>query len=222
MMNRVVERMVEDALNCTGIENILNAEKSVDLFSENFMRELDSFKMPITKFNALLKLVKKNILAYGRSNKVQSVEFDKRLKKIVDTYNSRDKLVFVNEVVEDFVNELTEKLIQLWKEMEDDKKSFKKLGITYEEKVFFDILISVRDEHKFPYAEEKCLALSKEIRKLVTDKSKFPDWANRTDIKAQLESELAVLLYKHDYPPEWDEEVFAKIMEQTENFKRKN
>ena len=222
MMNRVVEKMVEDALNCTGIENILNAEKSVDLFSENFMRELDSFKMPITKFNALLKLVKKNIIAYGRSNKVKSVEFEKRLKKIVDTYNSRDKLVFVNEVVEDFVNKLTEKLIKLWQEMEDDKKSFEKLGITYEEKVFFDILISVRDAHKFPYAEEKCLSLSKAIKKLVTDKSKFPDWANRTDIKAQLESELAVLLYKHGYPPEWDEEVFTKIMEQTENFKRKN
>ena len=85
------------------------------------------------------------------------------------------------------------------------------MGITYEEKVFFDILISVRDAHKFPYAEEKCLALSKEIQKLVTDKSKFPDWSNRTDIKAQLESDLAVLLYKHGYPPEWNKRKVSNV-----------
>ncbi|MBR3746831.1 MAG: type I restriction endonuclease subunit R, partial [Selenomonadaceae bacterium] len=83
IMNRVVEKMVEEALNCTGIENIVSDEKSVDLFSEVFRKELDEFKMPITKFNALLKLAKKNIAAYGRTNKIKSIEFDKRLKKIV-------------------------------------------------------------------------------------------------------------------------------------------
>lgn len=222
IMNRVVEKMVEEALKCTGIENIVGDYKSVDIFSENFLRELDAFKMPVTKFNALLKLVKKNIAAYGRSNKVKAIEFDKKLKKIVDDYNRRDKLVFVNEVVDDFVDQLSNKLIQLLRDLEDDKKSFEKLGITYKEKVFFDILIAVRDDHGFPYAEEKCLTLAKEIKLLIDDKSKFTDWANRTDIKAQLESDLAVLLYEHGYPPEWDDEVFTKIMEQTENFKKYN
>ena len=222
IMNRAVEKMVEDALNCTGIENIVGDEKSLNLFSEDFLRELDAFKMPITKFNALLKLVKKNIAAYGHSNKVKAVEFNTRLKKIVDEYNSRDKLVFVNEVVGDFVNELSDKLIHLLHDLESDKTSFQKLGITYEEKIFFDILIAVRDSHGFPYAEEKCITLAKEIQKLVTDKSKFADWSNRTDTKAQLESDLAVLLYKHGYPPEWDDEVFEKIMEQTTNFKSHN
>ena len=219
IMNRVVEKMVEEALKCTGIENIVGEEKSVDIFSEDFLRELDAFKMPITKFNALLKLVKKNIATYGRNNKVKAIEFDRRLKKIVDNYNSRDKLVFVNEVVGDFVDKLSEKLLQLLQDLEDDKKSFKRLGITYEEKVFFDILIAVRDDHVFPYSEEKCLALAKEIKRLVDNKSKFADWANRINIKAQLESDLAVLLYKYGYPPEWNEELFAKIMEQVNNLK---
>ena len=31
---------------------------------------------------------------------------------------------------------------------------------------------------------------------------------------------LTVLLYKNGYPPEWDEEVFEKVMEQAENFKK--
>ena len=217
IMNRVVEKMVEEALNCTGIKNIVSDEKAVDLFSEDFLRELNAFKMPVTKFNALLKLAKKNIAAYGRSNKIKSIEFDKRLKKIVDEYNSRDKLVFVNEVVSDFVDQLSDKLIELLQDIEGDKKSFERLG---EEKIFFDILVAVRESHAFPYADEKCLALAKEIKKLVDSKSRFTDWTNRSDIKAQLESDLTVILYKHDYPPEWDKEVFEKIIEQTENFRR--
>jgi type I restriction enzyme R subunit len=54
VMNRVVEEMVQQAITCTGIENIVNADKSVDLFDDAFMKQLDTIKMPITKFNALL------------------------------------------------------------------------------------------------------------------------------------------------------------------------
>jgi type I restriction enzyme R subunit len=219
IMNCVVEKMVEEALACTGIENIVGDKKSVDLFSEDFLNELNSLQMPITKFNALLKLVKKNIVAYEHSNKVKSTEFDKRLKKIVEEYNSRDKFVFVKEIVENFVDKLSDKLILLWKDIEADKKSFERLGINYEEKIFFDILIAVRDIHSFPYTEEKCLVLAREIKKLIDEKSKFADWANRSDIKADLESKLVMLLYKNDYPIEWGEEVFVKIMEQMDNLK---
>ena len=60
-MNRVVEEMVKKAITCTGIENIVDDHKSVDLFSDDFLAELDTVKMPITKFNALLKLLRKAI-----------------------------------------------------------------------------------------------------------------------------------------------------------------
>ena len=101
-------------------------------------------------------------------------------------------MVFTSEVVADFVNDLSNKLIHILRDLQNDKASFEKLGITFEEKAFFDILVEVRDDHGFPYA------------------------------KNQLNMELTILLYKNDYPPEWDEEVFEKVMEQTENFKRCN
>lgn len=50
-------------------------------------------KLPITKFNALLKLLRRAIADYGRTNKVKAIEFDERLRQVVDEYNSRDKLV---------------------------------------------------------------------------------------------------------------------------------
>lgn len=220
IMNRVVEDMVRDAITCTGIENIVDEHKQVDLFSEDFLNELQAVKMPITRFNALLKLLRKAITAYGRTNKVKAMAFDERLRQVVDTYNSRDKLVFTSEVVADFVNGLSDQLMQILKELQDDKSSFEKLGITYEEKAFFDILVKVRDDHGFPYEDKKCLVLAKKIKELVDDKAQFADWSTRDDIKNQLNMDLTVLLYKNGYPPEWDEEVFEKVMEQAENFKK--
>jgi type I restriction enzyme R subunit len=94
------------------------------------------------------------------------------------------------------------------------------MGITYEEKAFYDILIKVRDTHQFKYADEKCVELAKKIKKLVDDKSRYADWSTRDDIKNELNSDLTVLLYENGYPPEWDEEVFERVMEQAENFKK--
>ncbi len=220
VMNQVVEEMVQKAITCTGVENIVDENKSVDLFSNEFLRELDSVKMPITKFNALLKLLKKAISDYGRTNKVKSIEFDERLREVVDAYNGRDKLVFTNEVVADFVNDLSDQLLTILHDLENDKAFFEKMGISFEEKAFYDILVRVRDNHGFPYADEKCVVLAKKIKDLVDDKARFADWSTRDDIKNQLNMELTVLLYQNGYPPEWDEEVFEKVMEQAENLKK--
>ena len=220
VMNRIVEDMVKNAITCTGIENIVDENKSVDVFSEKFMDELNAVKMPITKFNALIRLLRKAISAYGRTNKVKAIEFDDRLRKVVETYNTRDKLVFTSGVVEDFVNDLSDELIKIIQDLQQDKNSFEKLGISYEEKAFYDILVKVRDQHGFSYAEEKCLILATKIKELVDDKAQFADWSTRNDIKNQLNMGLTVLLYNNGYPPEWDEEVFEKVMEQAENFKK--
>ena len=220
VMNRVVEKMVQDAITCTGIENIVNAGKPEDLFSEDFMKQLDEINLPISKFNALLKLLRKAISGYGKVNKVKAIEFDKRLRAVVESYNDRDKLVFTSEVVADFINDLSGELIKILSDLQDDKTSFEALGITFEEKAFYDILVKVRDDNGFPYADEKCLVLAKEIKKLVDDKAQYANWSTRDDIKYQLNMDLTVLLYKNGYPPEWDEEVFEKVMEQAENFKK--
>jgi len=220
VMNRVVEKMVQDAITCTGIENIVNADKPEDLFSDDFQKQLDEIDLPISKFNALLKLLKKAISGYGRINKIKAIAFDERLKKVVESYNNRDKLVFTSEVVADFINGLSDELIKILSDLQADKTSFEKLGITFEEKAFYDILVKVRDEHKFKYEDEKCLVLAKKIKELVDDKAQYADWSTRDDIKNQLNMDLTVLLYENGYPPEWDEEVFEQVLEQAENFKK--
>jgi type I restriction enzyme R subunit len=220
VMNCIVEKMVREAITCTGIENVVNADKPADLFGDEFMKQLESIRLPISKFNALLRLLRKAISGYGKTNRVKAIEFDKRLRQVIDTYNNRDKLVFTSKVVADFVDDLSNELVKIFKDLQDDKTSFEKLGISYEEKAFYDILVKVRDEHGFQYDDDKCLALAARIKELVDDKAQFADWSTRDDIKNQLNMDLTVLLYKNGYPPEWDEEVFEQVMEQAENFKK--
>ncbi|MGF3073646.1 type I restriction enzyme endonuclease domain-containing protein [Facklamia sp. P13069] len=154
IMNEVVEKMVVEAIQCTGIENIIDDDKTLDLFSEDFLEQLDQVKLPITKFNALLKLLRKAINDYSKTNRVKALEFSERLKRVVEEYNSRDNLAFVSEVTEDFIDNLFDELIRLMRELEIDRNSFEEIGISYEEKAFYDILVNVRDKYEFPYEDE--------------------------------------------------------------------
>jgi type I restriction enzyme R subunit len=111
-------------------------------------------------------------------------------------------------------------MAELLKEVNAEKKSFKDLGITYEEKAFYDILKEIAHKFGFEYPEEKLIPLSAAVKKMVDDKSRYTDWANRSDIKAELQMDLILILAEHGYPPVPQDDVFKEIFEQAENFKK--
>lgn len=219
-MNDYVRDLVEQAIMSTGVENIINTDTTQELFGKDFENELAKINLPISKFHALLKLLKKAIGEYSKTNKVKSQEFNERMKAIVERYNNRDNLAFVNEVVGDFINELSDEILALLKELEKDKNSFGDIGISLEEKAFYDILISVRNVHEFDYDDKKCVVLAQKIKALVDNNTLFSDWKERDDVKNKLNMELTILLYNNGYPPQWNQEVFKKVLEQAENFKK--
>ena len=55
---------------------------------------------------------------------------------------------------------------------------------------------------------------------MVDDKSRYTDRANRSDIKAELQMDLILILAEHGYPPVPQDDVFKEIFEQAENFKK--
>lgn len=222
IMNKVVEEMVRKAITCTGVENIFDDNNSIDLFSEDFLKELDKVKMPITKFNALIKLLRKAIASYGRTNKVKALEFDERLKRVVEAYNNRDMIVYTSEVVADFMDDLCDEIMGIFKDLKEDKTSFEKMGISFEEKVFYDILVRVRDTHGFEYADEKCLDLARKMKPIVDDKIQYANWSTHATIRSKLARDLIVLLVNNGYPPDSSTEATDKVIAQVENFKRYN
>lgn len=152
------------------------------------------------------------------------------ISELADEYNTRDNLTFtyevahatidaVTDIVDEKVKSLTDKLVELFKDLKADSQKFKELGISFEEKAFFDVQVSVRDTHQFEYPEERCIELAKKIKLLVDDMTIYADFINNNNLKSKLSNDLMMLLYKSGYPPVWNQEVFQKIMEQVDNYK---
>ncbi len=217
-MNKIVENMVREALTFTGIATLISTDAVIDIDSPKFQQEIDEIKMPLSKFQALVKLLRQAIREYGKTNRIKAQEFNKMLRDVVERYNHRDKEVY--STVDDFANDLSNEVMNIMRKMKEDQESFKKEGITFEEKAFMDILIKVRDDHGFEYPEERCKDLAKKIKELVDRELDYVGWDTQESIKAALMSNIIVLLCNNQYPPEWDQEVFERVWEQAANFKK--
>lgn len=232
-MNKAVEAMVREAILCTGVESLLQANPEIEIFEDDFLKHLAEIKMPYTKFQLLVKLLKKAIKEYSKTNKVAAKKFDEMLKDLLSQYNDRDKDVFANKVAKDAteqiqnevdkkVESLTDKILELFKSLKKDKEKFKELGITFEEKAFFDILVAVRNEHQFEYSDERCIDLAKKIKELVDNTAIYADWNNNDNLKAELADNMIDLLYDNGYPPAWNDDVYDRVIDQVNNFKKYN
>ena len=136
---------------------------------------------------------------------------------MVEKYNEREeKDVLRSDVITDFSDEI----IILYNELREEMASFGEMGIDFEEKAFYDILISLAQKYDFTYPEERLTDLAKEVKKVIDDKAKYTDWNKRDDIKAELHFDLIILLDEWGYPPIDRDEVYKEIFDQAENFKR--
>lgn len=212
---------------------MLQTDPEIEIFEEDFEKHLAEIKMPNTKFQILVKMLSKAIKEYSKTNMVAAKRFEDMLKELVQQYNDRDKDIFGNkvagqtvaqiqQVIDTKVQSLTDKILELFKSLKKDKEKFKELGISFEEKAFFDILVAVRDENKFEYADEKCVDLSKKINELIDNTAIYADWNNNDNLKAELADNMIDLLYDNGYPPAWNDDVYDRVMEQVNNFKKYN
>jgi len=222
-MNAKVSQMITEALKSDGVEEIFKLgsedEAQIDIFDEDYINKIDKIKLPNTKIKLLQQLLAKALEDFKKVNKVKAVDFSKKFTALVEKYNERkEEDVLVSGVLEDF----TDEIIDLYHELKKEKESFGDMGIDFEEKAFYDILKTIAHKFDFDYPEDKVIALAKEVKKVVDDKTKYTDWNVRDDIKAELKVDLIMLLAKHGYPPITKDEVFKEIFEQAENFKKYN
>ena len=218
-MNARVRELLEGAIQSDGIEELFETGKhiSIDIFSDEYMDKINAIKLPNTKIKILQRLLAQAIEEYRKVNKIMSIEFSERMKRVVDEYNNRRRdEAFANEVLDDVADQLA----ALLEELKKERDSFKDMGIDYEEKAFYDILSIVARKYEFEYPEDKMIELSKRIKVIVDDKARYTDWSTRDDIKANLQVDLILLLDEFDYPPVTIDDVYKEVLEQAENFKK--
>lgn len=131
-MNRVVEQMVKEALSCGAVETIFDMKGEIDIYGDDFLKEMEDVRLPCTKFELLAKMLRKAIKEYSKTNKTRADHFQKLLQATLDEYHNRDNFTFVNNVarqavtptvgmVEDKIAELTDRLKGIFTALQTDK-----------------------------------------------------------------------------------------------------
>lgn len=235
-MNRVVQRMVAEALQCNSVVSILDTDVEESIFSPGFIEQLNGVKLPATRLEVLVKMLRKSIAQYKNTNKFAAEKFEEMLKKTLEEYHNRraalssvEATQTQKDTVDEIIRNATQQALDILGKLGEDKESFRKLGLTFEEKAFYDILMHMRDAHNFEYGtdrqvgsliiNDKCKVLAQKVKELIDTKSCFADWLSNTNVRAALNQELWFLLDENGYPPEWSEDVFDQIRDQVENYK---
>lgn len=222
-MNAKVREMIKNALQSDGVEEIFKigeeADSQQDIFDDEYLAKLDKIKMPNTKIKLLQQLLAKAIGEIKKVNQVKGVDFTKKMEDLVAKYNDRSENdVLRSEVYDEMADALTDMIMQI----RDEFDSGEELGIDFEEKAFYDILLELCQKYDFTYPEEKLIELAKKVKELVDSQAKFPDWSKRDDIKSALKVGLILLLDEFGYPPVDKDEVYQEIFTQAENYKKYN
>ena len=234
-MNRAVSKMVEEALRYNQVESVLDAGEEEDIFSPEYFEKLSDVKMPATKLELLVKMLRKQIKEYSKINKVAAKTYQEMLEETIAAYHERRKHLSAEEAgatqeqaSEDIIKNATDQALQILRQMNENRESFRKIGLTFEEKAFYDILLSVRDQYNFEYGEDKeidgvivndkCKTLAKKVKEIIDAQSAFSDWLNNQNVRDKLKFDIKICLVKNGYPPQYSSEAFSKVMEQVENF----
>jgi type I restriction enzyme R subunit len=238
-MNRAVEKMVAEALKCNSVVSILQTDVEESIFSPEFIEQLELIKLPATKLEVLIKMLRKSIKEYKDTNKIAAEKYEELLKKTLDEYHNRraslssqEATETQTEAVNSIIRNATQQALDILSKLGEDKDSFRKLGLTFEEKAFYDILMHLRDKYNFEFGvdkkvgsviiNDKCKVLAQKIKELIDVQSSFTDWLNNTNVKADLNQKIFFCLINNGYPPQHNDEVFDQVMGQVENFKLKN
>lgn len=223
-MNSHVLKLVNKALISEEVVAIntmrLDNSEQIDMLATQYMEKLQRLPYKNAKVKLMEQLLKRVIDSVRKVNKIKAVSFTSRLNAIIDKYNDRsDDIVLADEIV----TEVASQLAVLFEEIKKD--SILPDGIpNIEVKAFYDILKSVAEQYGFvnEYSEEQYIALAKDVKAVVDDKTQYIDWDKKSDIKAQLKVQIILTLAKHKYPPATRDDVFKAIFEQAENFKKNN
>ena len=181
------------------------------------------------------KMIRKEIKEYGKTNRLAAQTFQEMLEKTIEEYHERRKTLSAEEAsdaqkhaVNDIIESITKQALEILQQLNESRDSFRKMGLTFEEKAFYDILIALRDQYNFEYGideekdgvviNNKCKILAQKVKEIIDTKSSFADWLNNENVRNQLKLDIKICLVKNGYPPQYSPEVFTKVMEQVENF----
>ena len=176
----------------------------LDLFNEEFIHEIQNMKRKNIALEMLKKLLAGKIKGLQKTSIVQSEEFSKKMKELMNKYNN--KAITNAEVIEE--------LIKMSRDIRDAIFRGEELGLSIEEMAFYEALGRFGSA-KEVMGEDVLKDMAKELTDLIK-KSRTVDWDRKDSARAKLRSLVKRLLRRYDYPPDYAIEALQLVIAQAE------
>ena len=202
-INERIGDLLRQSVKTDGVINLFGDRQiEFSLFDEAFLQEVKNMK----ERNLAVELLKERIRQQQKTNITQSDLFSDMLSRSLSSYL---KGLLTNEEV---IQELL-KMAQQMKHAEDEGND---LGLTSEEKAFYDAL-STPEGVRQAYSDEEFVALTKELTE-VLHTNRTIDWNRKESARAKMRVLVKRLLKKYKYPPEGAKKALETVMRQCDHW----
>ena len=206
-INERIGDLLRQSVKTDGVINLFGDRQiEFSLFDEAFLQEVKNMKERNLAVELLTKLLKERIRQQQKTNITQSDLFSDMLSRSLSNYL---KGLLTNEEV---IQELL-KMAQQMKHAEDEGND---LGLTSEEKAFYDAL-STPEGVRQAYSDEEFVALTKELTE-VLHTNRTIDWNRKESARAKMRVLVKRLLKKYKYPPEGAKKALETVMRQCDHW----
>ena len=206
-INDRISELLRQSIKSEGVINLFGDKKlEFSLFDEAFMEEIRNMKEKNLAVELLTKLLKEKIKEKQRKNVVQSDLFSDMLNQSLSNYL---KGLLTNE-------EVIAELLKMAEKIKADEAQGNALGLSEEEKAFYDAL-STPEGVRQAYSDEEFVALTRELTDAL-HRNKTIDWNKKESARAAMRVMVKRLLKKYKYPPEGQEKALETVMRQCDHW----
>ena len=206
-INERISELLSQSVKSNGIINLFSDIKAeFSLFDAAFLEEISKMKEKNIAVELLKKLLAERIHVYQHSNLVQSQKFSEMLNMTLSNYL---KGMLTNE-------EVIEELLKMAKEIAAAENQANELGLSKEEKAFYDALTRPRAVQDF-YTNDQLVEMTRELTDALR-KNRTIDWQQKESARAGMRRLIKRLLKKYKYPPEEEQNALDIVLKQCEQW----
>ena len=205
-VNKRISDMLEQAIISDKVLSLTEAgtKETFELLTDENLNKLKALPQKNVAANILMRVMKEKIDDVRKTNLVISKTFGERLERIIERYNNRK--------AEEDVYEVLEELVKFKHELLDAIEKGHQVGLTYEEKAFFDVLTSDPEVIK-EMGDDILIKIARELTKTVKQNMTHA-WYEKAQAQAKMRSVIKRLLKKYDYPPNKSKKAIEDVLEQ--------
>ena len=206
-INARIGELLKQSVKSDGVINLFSDVKAeFSLFDSAFLEEVSKMKEKNIAVELLKRLLAERVSLYQKTNIVQAEKFSDLLNRSLSSYL---KGLLTNE-------EVIQELLNLAKEISSSESAGNDLGLTREEKSFYDALTKPQAVQDV-YTNEQLVAMTKELTEALR-KNRTIDWQKKESARAGMRKMIKRLLKKYHYPPEEAANALETVIRQCEQW----